>query len=273
MKMGFDFQQKVEKGWWRPSGRPSLKEALPKGGHPSSKVAIGTAITFADSAVSELSAEAGYDFTWSDTEHAPFDLNNALQHIVACRGTDAAPFVRVLQNEPNIIKPVLDLAPAGIIVPRVNTDAEARAAVEACRYPPVGIRGFGPRRGARFGATSQPDYLAEVAQDAILAIQIEHAEAVANIDEILAVAGIDIICLGPNDLSGSMGKLGQIDDPEVVDLLLGGDLRALDGARRALDQPQRRLRQSLPRQQRSPRRGAQRRLVRSGQDRKISLIG
>jgi 2-keto-3-deoxy-L-rhamnonate aldolase RhmA len=180
------------------------------------KVAIGTAITFADSAVSELSAEAGYDFTWIDTEHAPFDLNNALQHIVACRGTDAAPFVRVLQNEPNIIKPVLDLAPAGIIVPRVNTDAEARAAVEACRYPPVGIRGFGPRRGARFGATSQPDYLAEVAQDPILAIQIEHAEAVANIDEILAVAGIDIICLGPNDLSGSMGKLGQIDDPEVV---------------------------------------------------------
>ena len=99
------------------------------------KVAIGTAITFADSAVSELSAEAGYDFTWIDIEHAPFDLNNALQHIVACRGTDAAPFVRVLQNEPNIIKPVLDLAPAGIVVPRINTGAEARG----------GVGLFGPR--------------------------------------------------------------------------------------------------------------------------------
>ena len=180
------------------------------------EVVIGTAVTFADSAVSELSAEAGYDFTWIDTEHAALDLNTVLQHVVACRGTGAAPFVRVLQNEPNIIKPVLDIAPAGIIVPRVNTAAEARAAVEACRYPPVGMRGYGPRRGVRFGAVSQPDYLAEVAADPLLAIQIEHAEAVANIDEILAVEGVDIICLGPNDLSGSMGKLGQVDDPEVA---------------------------------------------------------
>ena len=180
------------------------------------KVAIGTAITFADSAVSELTAEADYDFTWIDTEHAALDLNTVLQHIVACRGTGTASFVRVRQNEANVIKPVLDLAPAGIIVPRVNSAAEARAAVEACRYPPIGIRGFGPRRGMRFGAVSQPDYLAEVAADPLIAIQIEHIEAVANIDAILAVEGLDIICIGPNDLSGSMGKLGQIDDPEVI---------------------------------------------------------
>ena len=121
------------------------------------KVAIGTAITFADSAVSELTAEAGYDFTWIDTEHAALDLNTVLQHIVACRGTGTAAFVRVRQNEANVIKPVLDLAPAGIIVPRVNSAAEARAAVEACRYPPIGIRGFGPRRDVRFSAVSQPD--------------------------------------------------------------------------------------------------------------------
>ena len=179
-------------------------------------VAIGTAVTFADAAISELSAEAGYDFIWIDIEHAPFDLNTVLQHVVACRGTGSAPFVRVLKNDPDIIKPVLDLAPAGIVVPRVNSAAEARTAVEACRYPPIGVRGFGPRRGARFGATSQPAYLAEVARDPILAIQVEHIEAVENIDEILAVDGVDIICIGPNDLSGSLGKLGQIDDAEVV---------------------------------------------------------
>ena len=180
------------------------------------KLAIGTGITFSDSAVSELSAEAGYDFTWIDTEHAPFDLDAVLQHIVACRGTGTAPFVRVRQNDPNVIKPILDLAAAGIIVPQVNSAAEARAAVQACRYPPLGIRGYGPRRGQRFGAVSQPEYLATVSRDPILAIQIEHADAVANIDEILAVDGIDIICLGPNDLSGSMDKLGLIDDPEVI---------------------------------------------------------
>ena len=84
------------------------------------KVAIGTAITFAASAVSEMTAEAGYDFTWIDTEHAALDLNAVLQHIVACRGTGTSAFVRVRQNEANVIKPVLDLAPAGIIVPRVN---------------------------------------------------------------------------------------------------------------------------------------------------------
>lgn len=180
------------------------------------QTAIGTGITFSDPAVSELSAEAGYDFTWIDTEHAPFDLNSTLQHIVACRGTNTAPFVRVLKNEADIIKPVLDLAPAGIIVPQVNSAAAAQAAVQACRYPPVGTRGYGPRRGQRYGAVSQPDYLVEIAADPMLAIQIEHVDGVANIDEILAVDGVDIICLGPNDLSGSMGKLGLIDDPEVV---------------------------------------------------------
>lgn len=182
----------------------------------SDEIAIGTAVTFADAAISELSAEAGYDFVWIDTEHAPFDLNTALQHVVACRGTGAAPFIRVLKNDADIIKPVLDLAPAGIIVPRVNSAAEARAAVAACRYPPIGVRGFGPRRGARFGATSRLAYLAEVAYDPILAIQVEHIEAVENIDEILAVEGVDIICIGPNDLSGSLGKLGQIDEPEIA---------------------------------------------------------
>ena len=187
----------------------------------SGAVAIGTAVTFADAAISELSAEAGYDFVWIDTEHAPFDLNTVLQHVVACRGTGAAPFVRVLKNDADIIKPVLDLAPAGIVVPRVNSAAEARAAVAACRYPPGGIRGFGPRRGARFGATSQPAYLAEVASEPILAVQVEHIEAVENIDEILAVEGVDIICIGPNDLSGSLGKLGQIDDPDVVAAIEG----------------------------------------------------
>ena len=79
----------------------------------------------------------------------------------------------------------------------------------------------GPRRGVRFGATSQPAYLAEVASEPILAIQVEHIEAVENIDEILAVEGVDIICIGPNDLSGSLGKLGQIDDPDVVAAIEG----------------------------------------------------
>ncbi len=179
------------------------------------EICIGMGVTFADPAISELIAEAEYDFSWLDMEHASLDHQTVLQHIVAHRGTRTAPFVRVRQNDLNVIKPVLDLAPAGIIVPQVNSGAAAQAVVQACRYPPTGVRGYGPRRGQRFGAISQPEYLEQVVDDPVIAIQIEHIDAVHNLDEILAVTGIDILCLGLNDLSGSMGKLGLIDDPEV----------------------------------------------------------
>jgi 2-keto-3-deoxy-L-rhamnonate aldolase RhmA len=180
------------------------------------QVSIGIGVSFSDPAVSELIAEAGYDFSWIDMEHGPYGLQEVLQHVVAHRGTNTAPFVRVPHNDVNAIKPILDLAPAGIIVPQVNSAAEAEAAVVACRYPPRGVRGYGPRRGVRYGAVSQADYLEQAADNPILAIQIEHTEAVRNIEEMLEVKEVDIFCLGPNDLSGSMGKLGQIDDPEVV---------------------------------------------------------
>ena len=180
------------------------------------QICIGSGVTFSDPSVSELIAEAGYDFSWIDGEHGPFDLNCLLQHVTAACGTDMAPFVRVRQNEVNEIKPVLDLAPAGIIVPQVQSARAAENVVRACRYPPHGVRGFGPRRGTRFGAIPMAEYLQQAETDPMLVIQIEHIDAVNQIDEIVAVDGIDIICLGPNDLSGSMGKLGQIDDPEVA---------------------------------------------------------
>ena len=180
------------------------------------QVCVGSGVTFSDSAVSELIAEAGYDFTWIDAEHGPLDTHGILQHVMACRGTETAPFVRVRNNDINVIKPVLDLAPAGIIVPQVNSAAEAEAAVRSCRYPPRGLRGFGPRRGIRFGAMGASEYLQQATDDPIIVIQIEHIDAVNVIDEILAVDGIDIICFGPNDLSGSLHKLGQTNDPEVA---------------------------------------------------------
>ena len=180
------------------------------------RIAIGSVASFSDPAVSELIAEVGYDFTWIDMEHSPFDLPTVHHHIMAHRGTSTAPFVRVRQNEINTIKPVLDLAPAGIIIPQVSTRAEAEAAVRACRYPPAGARGYGPRRGIRYGAVSQLEYLKQVQNDPIIVIQIEHIDAVNNIDDLLTVPGIDVYCFGPNDLSGSLNKLGQHDDPEVV---------------------------------------------------------
>lgn len=177
---------------------------------------LGMGVTFADPSICELIAEAGYDFTWIDMEHGAIGIETALRMVTAHRGTGAAPFIRVQWNDVDVIKPVADLAPAGIIVPQVNDAAAAEAAVQACRYPPRGVRGYGPRRGTGYGAIPQADYLAETGNEPIVAIQIEHRDAVANLDEMLEVPGVDIYCLGLNDLSGSFGKLGLHQDPEVV---------------------------------------------------------
>jgi 2-keto-3-deoxy-L-rhamnonate aldolase RhmA len=182
----------------------------------SGTICVGMAITFSDPAVSELAAEAGYDFTWIDMEHAPLDLAATLGHVMVLRRTETSPFVRVRCNDVNVIKPVLDLAPAAIIIPAVNSADEARAAVRACKYPPRGVRGYGPRRGQRYGAVSQQEYLATADQQILVIVQIEHIDAVKNLEGILAVPGLDGICIGPNDLSGSVGKLGKANDPEVV---------------------------------------------------------
>lgn len=182
----------------------------------SGQVCVGTAISFSDPAVSELYGDTGYDFTWIDMEHCPLDLRTILGHIMALRGTDTAPFVRVPSNDPVVIKPVLDLVPAAIIVPLIKTPEDALQAVRACRYPPKGIRGYSPRRGTKFSAIPQAQYLEFADDQTLVLIQIEQIEAVRNIDAILATPGLDGICLGPNDLSGSMGRLGRTTDPEVV---------------------------------------------------------
>lgn len=183
------------------------------------KLCRGMVITLNDLTVSELAAEAGYDFTWIDMEHAPLTIESALHHVIAVKGTDCAPLVRVPWNKAEVIKPVLDLAPAGIIVPMVNTAEEAKAAVLACRYPPAGIRGCFVRRADRFGQIPFNEYLRASGSEPMIIIQIETMEAVRNLDEILKVTGIGSICIGPFDLSGSVGKLGQTDDAEVNSII------------------------------------------------------
>lgn len=183
------------------------------------RVALGTVISLSDPSVSELAADAGFDFTWIDAEHGPFSVRDILGHVMALRGTRCAPFVRVPWNEHGIIKPILDLAPAGVIVPMVNTPELAAQAVAACRYPPRGNRGCGTRRATHYGSKPFGEYLKESESEPLVIVQIEHVEAVRNLDAILKVPGIGSICIGPTDLSGSVGKLGQSDDPEVVAMI------------------------------------------------------
>ena len=144
------------------------------------------------------------------------DIHKALGHVMAVRGTGAAPFVRVPSTDTVQIKPILELHPAAIIVPQVQSVADVEQVVAACKYPPVGIRGFGPRRGRRFGGQPYPDYLVDADEQIMVIVRIEHIRAVEAIDEILAVDGLDGLCIGFNDLAGSMGLSGQVNDARVI---------------------------------------------------------
>ncbi len=181
------------------------------------ETAFGTVITSLDPSVAELAADCGFDFVWIDMEHSPMTIVDAMHHVQALRGTPCAPFIRVPANVDYLLKPVLDLAPAGVIVPMVNHAAAAESAVRACRYPAEGgQRGFALRRNNGYGAEPLDSYLERAKQEPLVILQIEHREAVRNLDEILAVPGIGSICIGPFDLSASYGKTAQFDDPEII---------------------------------------------------------
>src|SRR5690349_5470490 len=114
------------------------------------QVCLGTTITFADPTVTEALCGV-LDFVWIDMEHNPLSLEAVQGHIMATKGSDTTPLVRVPWNDPVLIKPVLDIGAAGVIIPLIRTADDARRAVAACRYPPDGIRGFGPRRPSNYG--------------------------------------------------------------------------------------------------------------------------
>ena len=183
------------------------------------KICIGCCITFTDPAVTEIAAEAGFDFCWIDGEHGILDRQTAMLHIMALKGTGCAPFFRVPACNHTEIKKVIDLAPAGIIVPMIMNEKDAQYAVEACRYPLQGNRGCGMRRGTCYGTMPLDEYWKRSHTDPLVILQIEHIEAVRNLDRILAVPGINSILIGPYDLSCSMGHPGEWDNPEVTEAL------------------------------------------------------
>ena len=176
---------------------------------------LGTCVTFADPTVTEALCDL-LDFVWIDTEHNPLTLEAVQGHVMATKGTATTPLVRVPWNDPVLIKPVLDLGAAGVIVPLVRTAEDVRRAVAACKYPPEGVRGFGPRRPSNYGRAGGPDFVRAANESVIVIVQIEHAEAVNNLDEILAVPGLTSVVVGPNDLAGSLGHMGEPRHPDVL---------------------------------------------------------
>ena len=163
----------------------------------------------------EILARAGFDWLIIDLEHGPGDIPILISQLQALGGTEAVPLVRAPWNDFVTIKRILDAGVEGVLVPYVNTPEEAEAVVRACHYPPHGIRGVaGSPRAAGFGYNVR-DYLDHADEEILVLTAVETPEAVANLDEILAVEGLDGVFVGPMDLATSMGYRFNPSEPAV----------------------------------------------------------
>jgi len=178
------------------------------------EVIIGSWITLNHLSVAEIMADAGFDWLCVDMEHSVTDYAEAQQLIMAIQSKGIKAFVRVGENNTRIIKRVLDAGADGIIVPSVNSKAEAIKAVEAVNYPPFGKRGVGLSRAQSYGFGFE-QYRDNKAKEIKLIVQIEHINAIRELESIIEVPGVDGTFIGPYDLSGSIGKPGQYNDDDV----------------------------------------------------------
>jgi 4-hydroxy-2-oxoheptanedioate aldolase len=168
---------------------------------------IGTFSAIPHPVAIEVTAATGLDFLCIDWEHSQISRER-IEDLVRAADIHKVPaLVRVPGHAPEAIAAALDAGAAGVVVPRVSTAAQAKAAVMATRYPPTGERGVGPGRAAAYGYRI-PDYLKAANESLVLAVQVETAEGLANIDDIVAVEGVDVIFIGPGDLSVSINALG-----------------------------------------------------------------
>ena len=177
---------------------------------------IGTWMTIAHPSIAEILAMAGYEWVVIDTEHSAVDVSQVFGLLIAVEQRGAVPLVRLAGIDPIQAKAVLDSGAAGVIVPMVNTKADAELVVSMTKFPPLGKRGVGLARAQGYGLDFD-DYVKRNNADSLVIVQIEHIDAVNNIEEILSVRGIDGTFIGPYDLSLSLGVPGQLSHPLVTE--------------------------------------------------------
>ena len=189
----------------------SLKNKL-----KNNELTIGSWIMMNSPMSVEVLSLAGFEWLVVDVEHTSIDLETTQALITTIQGKGIKALVRVSKNEEVIIKKVLDMGADGIIVPMVNSKEDAIQAVNFAKYPPFGQRGVGLYRASGYGTTFEA-YKQWVEEELVIIAQIEHIDAVENIDEIINVEGIDGTIIGPYDLSGSMGYPGEFEREDVKD--------------------------------------------------------
>ena len=182
----------------------------------SDKGALGPFMIGTDPAFVEAAGRAGYDFVLLDMEHGTTTFETLPHLIRAANVAGVCPVVRVPRGTDIWIDQALDVGAGAVMIPQIDTAEQAQAAVSAAKFSPVGTRGTCRFvRSAGFGAVPGSEYFSK-AQDTVVILQAEGRKAVENLDEIMAVPGIDVIFVGPYDLSSSLGHVGEIDHPEVV---------------------------------------------------------
>jgi len=192
-----------------------FKQALAEG-----RTVFGCWLGLADAFSAELMGQAGFDWLVIDGEHGPNDLRSILAQLQVLAASESHPVVRVPVGETHLIKQVLDLGAQTVLVPMVEDAAQARQLVRDVTYPPKGDRGVGYAltRAARFSAIA--DYGTTADDQICLLVQVENRRGIANLDEILAIEGIDGVFIGPADLAADMGHMGDSLHPEVQETIM-----------------------------------------------------
>lgn len=193
----------------------SFKELL----HTGQSV-IGTFQHIASPELVEITGHAGFDFVIADTEHGPFGIETAVSLVRAADAVGIYSVVRVSDNSPSLICKALDIGADGVLIPQISSGAEARAAVRAAKYHPLGQRGVFPyARSSGYSAQGGTDYYERANRETAVLLLVEGLAGVENLADILAVPDIDLIFIGPMDLSQSLGVPGQTAHPLVQDKL------------------------------------------------------
>lgn len=194
-----------------------MADNLLKDKFANGEIAIGPFVNLSSGALIEIAAYSGFDFVILDTEHGPLDIPTCEDLCRVAHGVGITPIVRVRENDPAQILRALDIGAGGVQVPQICTKADAEAVVRAAKYSPIGMRGVSPyTRAARYFADGAAIFERLNAASMVL-IHIEGVEGLENLEEIISVSGLDVIFLGPYDLSQSLGIPGQVHDPRVVD--------------------------------------------------------
>lgn len=192
-----------------------LKERLKNG-----EYLFGPFVRSTDPVITEILGYAGYDFVVLDTEHGPMNIHQAENLVRSAKLAGTAPVIRVRENSETMITRALDTGASGIQIPQINTVEAARGAVQASRFFPEGFRGVCRfTRNAEYSNIPREEYFLNSNENTLVILQIEGLEGVRNIDQILDGQGIDILFLGPYDLSQSLGLTGQVTHAKVLKVI------------------------------------------------------